>query len=82
MGHMGHWKQAALMPMAPSYLFLIPSVQVPVQDHTGTLPLPDLQKHCGCGEHREVSQHTWGELRLAGPRTLQGCPAVTHPTEP
>lgn len=59
----GTLETGSLDAAAPSYLFLIPSIQVPVQDHAGALPLPDLQKHCGCSEHRGVSQHTWGEPR-------------------
>lgn len=61
MGHMGHCKQATLMLLSLPYLFLIPFIQVPVLDLTGTLSLPDLQEDCSCSEHREMSQDTWGE---------------------
>lgn len=61
MGHRGHWKQADLMLLSLPYLFLIPFIQVPHLDLTGTLSLPDLQEDRSCNEHREMSQDAWGE---------------------
>ena len=56
---------SAALP-APPHLFLVPHVQVPVQDHAGALPLPDLQEHRGCGGGKEGHHCTMP----GGPRSL------------
>lgn len=49
--------------LAAAHLVLVPPVQVPVQDHTGPLPLPDLQEHSGCSGARRVSRASLGWVR-------------------
>lgn len=61
MGHVGHWRQATLRLLSLPYLFLIPLIQFPALDLTGTLSLPDLQEDRSCSENRETSRDTWGE---------------------
>lgn len=59
-------------PLAAPHLVLIPPVQVPVQHHTSSLPLPDLQEHRGCSGRR-VSLCPWHGPGVAAQGTGDRC---------
>lgn len=58
--------------LAQPHLVLVPPVQVPLQDHTGSLPLPQLQEHGGCSrEKAEASRRVPAAWSSAAPQVPQ-----------
>ena len=57
--------------LAQPHLVLVPPVQVPLQDHTGSLPLPQLQEHGGCS--REKAEASRCVPAACGARLPPGC---------
>lgn len=67
--------QGPSRPPAQPHLVLVPAVQLPLQDHSGSLPLPHLQEHGGCGRKQRpqgrVPLYVWCS---AGLRSAQLTP--------
>ena len=64
----GAARGAGKSPARPAaHLVLVPPIQVPVQDHSGSLPLPDLQEDRGWGGGGEGAGLGWWQGAGSGP---------------